>query len=358
VKFHDGAPLTPADVADSLLHANPNWRVRPVGDSVVIETPAVAPTLLFELAMPRNSIVRHTRNGRIEGTGPFLLQQWQPGKTASLSSSEEYWSGRPYLDSASITMGQSLRDQQLALQLGKADVVELSPDLAAHNAEAPGRARVVASSPTDLVAVVFAHNSETVSDIRVRAAIALALDRNSIQGVLLQKQGVPAASIMPGWMSGYDFLFVSSQDIGRARQLRAQARQNAPIILAYDPADALLKLIAERVALNARDAGLNVQAFAAANGDARVVRVKLPSTDPGAAIVSLVRALAGSDPQLASDVPEQWFTIDRDLMSQRWVVPVVYIPEVFGVAPTVRNWSETRDGSWRLEDVWVAQETP
>jgi ABC-type transport system substrate-binding protein len=209
-----------------------------------------------------------------------------------------------------------------------------------------------------LVAVVFAHNSETVSDIRVRAAIALALDRNSIQGVLLQKQGVPAASIMPGWMSGYDFLFVSSQDIGRARQLRAQARQNAPIILAYDPADALLKLIAERVALNARDAGLNVQAFAAANGDARVVRVKLPSTDPGAAIVSLVRALAGSDPQLASDVPEQWFTIDRDLMSQRWVVPVVYIPEVFGVAPTVRNWSETRDGSWRLEDVWVAQEGP
>jgi len=97
VSFSDGTKMDANTVAASLRAANPDWRVLAGTDTVIVQTAEPHPYLLAELALPRNSIV----HGGLQpsGTGPFSLAQWTPGKHLSLSATEQYWKGRPFLDS-------------------------------------------------------------------------------------------------------------------------------------------------------------------------------------------------------------------------------------------------------------------
>jgi len=79
---------------------------------------------LAELSRPRNAIAIRTLDGTLVGTGPFAIARWEPGKSATLRANADYWGGRPYLDSIEIGMGQTLRQQTLDLELGKADAIE------------------------------------------------------------------------------------------------------------------------------------------------------------------------------------------------------------------------------------------
>jgi len=39
-------------------------------------------------------------------------------------------------------------------------------------------------------------------------------------------------------------------------------------------------------------------------------------------------------------------------------VPIVNIPEAFGLSARVRNWSEPREGGWPATDAWVEIQRP
>jgi len=127
VKFDDGSPLTTAAVAASLRTAHPGWNVSEVEDSVVIAVDSANPVLPAELAQARYAIVKRSL-GKLSGTGPFHVADWQPGKSLLLAANEEYWGGRPFLDSVQIDFGRSYRDQFVALDLRKADVIEVAAD--------------------------------------------------------------------------------------------------------------------------------------------------------------------------------------------------------------------------------------
>jgi hypothetical protein len=51
--------------------------------------------------------------------------------------------------------------------------------------------------------------------------------------------------------------------------------------------------------------------------------------------------------------PEQLFALERRLLDERRILPLVLLPEYIGVAGSVRNWSPARWGEWRLADVWL-----
>jgi len=358
VKLHDGSPLTPQIVAEALAAANFAWRVRATADTVIVESDSPLPGLLADLATTRYSIVK--RDGdRLIGSGPFRLAQWQPGQRAALTASEDYWGGRPYLDGVEIQMGRSLRDQQIDLQTGRADVVEVAPDQVRRSAQAG--LRVAQSQPVDLVALVFTPGAPAADDARRREALARSLDRAAIATVLLQRQGEPAASLLPQWMSGYAFLFPAAPDLARARQLRAELPAALPLTLAFDSADPLGQAIAERIALDAREAGLTVRAFGEmmsarpGNADVRLVRVRLGSPDPGAALAEAAAALDLAPPARGAGLadPQQLYESERALLEDFRVVPLFHLPEACALSPRVHDWKEEPAGDWRLEDVWV-----
>ncbi|HVP43349.1 MAG TPA: ABC transporter substrate-binding protein [Terriglobales bacterium] len=361
VKMHNGSRLDPRLVVMSLAAANGAWKVRLAGNAVVVESESPMPELLAELARPRYSIVGRGIEGALIGTGPFRVAEFQPGKRLLLRANEDWWAGRPYADAIEITFARSYRDQSIDLQADRADVIEVSADQARRAAQ-EGQ-RLATSSPVELLAIVFLPK---VQDQRVREAVSAAIDRASLHGILLQKQGEPAASLLPQWVSGYAFLFPTARNEAAPQPQRTGSSAQA-LTLAYDWSDTVAKSVAERVAVNARDAGVTVQVFGEnlgnrpANADMRLVRVVLPSARASVALAAMAADLGYKEQAqqiVAMTSPESLYSAERALLRDFVVVPLAYVPEVHALGPRVRNWVAPRQGGWPLENVSLVLEKP
>jgi hypothetical protein len=219
----------------------------------------------------------------------------------------------------------------------------------------PAGRRIWTTSPVRVLALVFAPHFE---DARVREALALAVDRSAIHTVLLQRQGEISGALLPQWLSGYAFLFPTTADLGRARQLAAGAR---PIALSVN--DPAVRAIAERIALNARDAGLAVSVTPqAANADVALVELRIASADPVKALARIAADLGLPAPPRdlsANASPEQTYAAERALLEGFRVIPLIHLPDVYGVGPRVRGGPGiTPLGEWRFENLWLEGARP
>ena len=359
IRFHDNTLASPAAIAQILGALHPNWKVQAPqgfasasysrdasmsGDSLTIDTDAPAPSLLAELALPRNLIVARNAAGIPNGTGPFRVTEFQPGKSLKLVSSDESWSGRPFIDGVEIEFGKSLREQSLELELGRLDIVEATP-------AAASRVRVSSSFPVELMALIFTTNSNA-QDPRVRQALALSIDRKPIQSVLLKGAAEPTASILPNWMAGYGPAFSTQPDVPRAKALLADSRPRA-LSLSYDPRDPQSRLIAERIALNAREVGITVQVSMSAAEDLRLVRIALVSPDPALALREAAGDLFLAEPVLRDHAVEDLYQAERSLLQGNPIIPLFHLPVATAVSARVRGWTQNKLGLWNLADVWL-----
>jgi peptide/nickel transport system substrate-binding protein len=356
VKFHDGSLLTAEIAASSLRTANPSWKVFAEADTVIVECDHGDADLPAALALTRNSIVKKQGGGKFSGTGPFYIEDWQPGKRLTLGAEENHWRGRGFVDTIEIEMGRNFHDQLNELELGKADLVEVAPEQA-HRLAIEGR-RVSSSQPVELVALVFSGDPKTADDKLLRSVLAHSIDRSSMKSALLQGAGQPAASLLPNWMSGYGFAFSSNADLKQARQLRDQVRTAANWTLGYDANDSVARLLAERVALNAEDAGLVLLPTTAATVDLRLVRIPLVSVDAWIALTYMAEELAMPMPKVGEESMEDLYAAELALLAEQRVIPLFHLPEEYATARTLKDWRPAKDGSWRLDEVWVAKDKP
>jgi ABC-type transport system substrate-binding protein len=354
VTFSDGTPLTSEVAAASLRAANPTWKVFSSGDAVVVERDSPDPNLPAELALSRNSIVM--RDGdKILGTGPFVAVEWDPGKKLVVAARDGYFGGRPFLDSIEVELGKNLREQMVSFDLGKAQVVEVAPEQA-RRAVTEGR-RIETSDPVELLALVFGRESQSAVDSKQREALSLSVDRRLFNSVVLQNGGEPAGGVLPNWMTGYEFLFPVDVDLVRAQQERAEVPETTVWNLGFDSADPIERVLAERIVLNARDAGLRLQ-LATGPTDVRLVRVRLASLDAEVALGELMAGLGLPQMKINGDSVEDLYSAENGVLKSQRVIPLLHLRTAWAVSKTVRNWSEARDGAWRLPEVWLAAERP
>jgi ABC-type transport system substrate-binding protein len=339
-----------------LRAVNPTWNVSSHSESVIIERENPAPELLAELALPRNAIVKLSSAGPPVGTGPFHVVDWQRGKKLTLAANEGYWRGRPFLDSIEIEMGKSYRDEMTELELGKADLVEV-PAEQVHRISLQGRS-VASSSPMELMTLLFARDIASPEEKALLDVLALSIERASIRNVLLQGAGQPSASILPTWMSGYGFVFPTEADLTRARRERNQIKANPNWTLSYDGGDSMAQLIAERIALNAKDAGLLLQPTSNAAGDLKLRRIPLSTTDPWLALADCAAAAGLATTPDESGSVEELYAAEKATLSTQHVLPLFHLPVSYAAASNVKNWAVRADGTWRLDDVWLGPARP
>ena len=351
VKFHDGSPLTPEAVAAALRAVNPDWSVLPAADSVIIERNVPESDLPAWLARPRNAITKRSDGGALIGTGPFHVSDWQPGKKLALAANESYWGGRPFLDGVEIELSKASRDQLLGLDLGKVDIAEVVAEQS-HRASTEGR-RVMTSAPFELMALVFARDRQSPEEGKLREALALSIDRSSIRSVVLQGAGEPSGGILPNWISGYGFVFGDTQNLDRARELRSEVPRAPAQSLGYDAADPLARVIAERIALNARDAGITLQTTTSGTSDIRLVRLPLASLNPRVALLTVAASAGLSAPKFTGNSAEDLYQAESGILRAQRIIPLFQLPVGNALSPAVKDWNQDRDGSEHLENVWM-----
>ena len=220
------------------------------------------------------------------------------------------------------------------------------------------------------MALVFERGRPAAEDALVREALARSIDRAAIYNVLLQRQGEVAGGLLPQWLSGYAFLFATAPDLERARKLWSQiSPAPRPLVLGYDLTDPLARAVAERIAVDAREAGITLQVSWQASPsqggpprrlDGRLVRRRIQSAAPGEALTQLADSFALGEPLRLrhSATPEELFAAERAIVESFRVIPLFQLPEIYGLSPRVKNWSGTRWGGWRLDDVWLDVEKP
>jgi peptide/nickel transport system substrate-binding protein len=343
VTFHDGEALTAASSAPSLLAALKQKygevSIEAGGQAIVVHADHAMPELLEVLALPSAAIFRKSDANPLIGTGPFRVATWEAGRRLTLAAFDNYWGGRPYLDAVAIEFGTGRgRAELFDIPVGPARRI-LPEGLATWSSE-----------PRTLVAIT-ATNAPPV----LLQALALSIDRAPIVNVLAQHLGEAAFGLLPQWLSGYAFLFQSTPDVTRARQLASQLHP-ATMSLSYPANDLFLRSVAERVALNARDAGIAIQPGQGGNGNLRLMEWSLESTDAADALQRIAEQVGAGDRArlLDSAKPEALFQFERSLLDDYRIIPLVHLRETYGVAPRVHFQPSNPDPfALHLEDAWV-----
>ena len=212
-KFHDGVAITSADVKFSLEANRDNHPFKPMfGPLTNVETPdphtAILrlkqphPALALALTAPLAPIIpkhiygdgqdikKHPRNTKdVVGSGPFVLKTFKRKEHAILERNPNYFrKGRPYLDRIVYKNFGQVASQIIAMEQGQADLYSWVSSPRALVRLKKSKHLVldsdtyVAIGPNNWLA--FNLLRKPLSDVRVRKAIAFAIDRDFITKAL------------------------------------------------------------------------------------------------------------------------------------------------------------------------------
>ncbi|WP_294393639.1 ABC transporter substrate-binding protein [uncultured Sphingomonas sp.] len=159
------------------------------------------------------------------GTGPFLYASWVRGDRLTLSRNEGYWGVKPSLKAIQFRF---VGDPAAAYAGVKTHEIDLFPDYPAPENLAQLRADpslAVSVNPSQAEVIVALNNARgPFRDLRVRRAIAHAIDRRAIIDGAMSGYGTPIGSHFPPQSPDYvDLTGRYPHDLGRARALLADA---------------------------------------------------------------------------------------------------------------------------------------
>jgi hypothetical protein len=154
---------------------------------------------------------------------------------------------------------------------------------------------------------------------------------------------------LPGWLSGYSFLFPTAQHIHQAQALRGGASAGAETMSAADDSGTL-QLAAQRLLLNLQEAGFKVRMAPPGSPGALQLRLAhLDETMPRAALDQMLAAF-GEKVTVNGVNPHSLWEAEKAAIQESTVIPLLWLPRAWAVGARVRNLRLTPDGEPRLAD--------
>jgi peptide/nickel transport system substrate-binding protein len=253
VKFHDGQPLTSADVKFTFERmidpttGSPWKSIFSVIQSIEVpDTKTVvfhlsrpfAPFLNYLATVKYSAIVSEADvkkrgdlvNGGV-GTGPFMLDSFQPDSVVRLKRNPHYYEdGLPYLDGLDFRIIPDEGSRMAAMRSGSVHLTWMSsPDSAEQMQNVPD---ISAPAPTGywrLLLLEFDQRKPPFDNVRVRRAISLAVNREQIIKLVWRGRAGMAASLPPAQMpyavpsEEVPHLPYATENLEEAKKLMAEA---------------------------------------------------------------------------------------------------------------------------------------
>jgi len=243
VTFSDGTAFTSADVKFTFERAvapdsknAQKWIFTPIA---TIETPDpltvkvtlkdVTSKFLFGLAMGDASIVNAksaaTNTTTPVGTGPYKLASWTRGDRMTLAGTGTWWGGKPAIDTAIFRFIADPQAQVAAIEAGDCDALAtLGAPEAVDQLKATKGLTVTIGQTEGKTIVGMNNGKKSLNDVRVRRALAMAIDRNQVNLASVNGTGTPIGSHYTPNDPGYiDLTGTYAYDPAKAKALLAEA---------------------------------------------------------------------------------------------------------------------------------------
>ncbi|MFE1550077.1 ABC transporter substrate-binding protein [Streptomyces sp. NPDC058718] len=207
VTFSDGSALTAADIQAHIKRlADPATRSSSAGQAAQIKGMEITDetTIVFTLAAPNADfasllaralgMVTSTKTkdkfGFPLGAGPYVIKDFTAGDSVTLVRNKNYWGKPAKLDSITFEMMPDADSRFQSLQSGDVDLIWTEVTSQFKQARTNGKLAVHAS-PTSVTSLLLNLTSPKFQDVRVRTALAQAIDRNAINAVVNLGEGTP-----------------------------------------------------------------------------------------------------------------------------------------------------------------------
>lgn len=131
------------------------------------------------------------------GSGPYKLGEYKQGQSITLVPNEDYHEGAPKIDQLIFSI---IPDNATAVQAflnGEIDVLDNVPTASITTIEANPSSRMMLNIYPSPMRIVFNLNDDKVSDVAVREAIALAINRDEISKKVFAGVQPPEYSMYP-----------------------------------------------------------------------------------------------------------------------------------------------------------------
>lgn len=241
--FHDGTPLTSADVKFSFERAvapdsknAQKWIFEPIA-AIATPAPDVVEITLKRFAgdfvegLAWGDAVIFSQKSVLKaatapvGTGPYKFTNWTRGDRLNLERNDAWWGGKAAITRATFRFIADPQAQVSALLSGDCDAFT---NLGAQESVARLKSDpklVVTVGRTEGETIVAMNNSKPpLNDVRVRRAIAHAIDRNLVNEGAISGTGTPIGShFSPNHAAYIDLTGESKYDPARAKALLDEA---------------------------------------------------------------------------------------------------------------------------------------
>lgn len=240
VTFHSGDPLTAQDVKHSIERVvapdSKSSRKKSLATISEIQTPddqtVVVKLSARSISLPYNLsyvwIVNDAAkdlNAGEDGTGPYRLDEWRRGSSLALTRNDKYWGTAPTNGEVVFQYFTDATALNNALLTGAVDVITSvqSPDSIAQFKDNPDFT-VTAGQSTTKELLAFNDRVEPFNNVKVRKAIARAIDDKKLLQSIWGEYGTLIGSFVPPTDPWYvDLTGVDAYDVESAKALLKEA---------------------------------------------------------------------------------------------------------------------------------------
>ncbi len=239
VVFHDGDPLTSADVVDSYTTVQSDDTVQgnaefagvteiTAPDEKTVEITLSEPNqnFLFALTGPAGLVFQADDDTDLmsaeNGTGPFTLNRWTKGSSITLDRFDDYWGDKAGVAEVVLQYIPDFTAGVNAALDGSLDVLTaVDPNLAPQLEEA-GTFTITEGRTTDKATLAFNNAKAPLNDPKVREALRLAIDHEGLVEAVGAGETLygPIPELDPGYE---DLSDVAPYDPNKAKKLLAEA---------------------------------------------------------------------------------------------------------------------------------------
>jgi peptide/nickel transport system substrate-binding protein len=252
VRFHTGQPMTAADVKYSYDYIRDSSNGSPGATDFAAIAEIAAPddhTVVIHLSrpnaslpmtltnrygcvVPRDTFARPDARARLSqqsvGTGPFRLAEFRPQSHIRMARFPQYWEeGQPYLDGILFSVQPNAASLLVAVRNRRADVALLARPQDAEQLRGVQGLDIGTAPSLRQCALDLDSGHAQLRDVRVRRAIALAIDKRAVMQASIGGHGAvlgtTVAAMQESWGAPFDELPTQRPDPDRARALLAEA---------------------------------------------------------------------------------------------------------------------------------------